>query len=67
MKCMYIPKGLKRELVRFGVLPVLQYFPFPHGLIYSLLIEKDLCECQNVSVKFLCALLVFCAFHPETS
>ena len=24
--------------------------------MYSLLIEKDLCECQNVSIKLLCAL-----------
>ena len=27
--------------------------------IYSLLIEKDFCEGQNLSVKFLCALLVY--------
>ena len=31
----------------------------------SLLIEKDLCECQNVSAKFLCVL--FSAFNLETS
>jgi hypothetical protein len=27
--------------------------------IYSLVIEKDLCEYRNISVKFLCALLVY--------
>ena len=26
--------------------------------IYSRLIEKDICECRNVSVKFPCALLL---------
>jgi hypothetical protein len=28
-----------------------------HIFIYSLLIEKDLCECQNISVKFQCVYL----------
>ena len=31
----------------------------------SILIEKDLREFRNISVKFACAL--FCAFHLETS
>ena len=30
-----------------------------HTYIYSLLVEKDLCEFWNISVKFLCALLVY--------
>ena len=25
--------------------------------IHALLIDKDLCECQNILIKFLCALL----------
>ena len=33
--------------------------------IYFLLIEKDLHECRNVSVKFTCVL--FCAFCLETT
>ena len=32
---------------------------------YSLLTEKDLCECWNVSVKFPCALLFICAFDKS--
>ena len=32
--------------------------------IYSLLTEKDLFECWNVSVKFF---MCICAFHPDTS
>jgi hypothetical protein len=27
--------------------------------IYSLLLEEDLCECQNISAKFPCVLLVY--------
>jgi hypothetical protein len=30
-----------------------------HTFIYSLLIYRDLCECWNVSIKFLCALLFY--------
>ena len=33
--------------------------------IYSLLIEKDICDCQNVSVKLLCVFM--CAVHLEIS
>ena len=35
--------------------------------VYSLLIDKDLCDSQNITIKFLCALLSICALHPETS
>ena len=34
--------------------------------VRALLINKDLCECQNVSVKFPCAFFI-CVFHSETS
>ena len=40
------------------------YYVFTY--IYSLLIEKDLCECQSMSVKFLCA-FSFYSFQSDTS
>ena len=41
-------------------------FSLEFQYIYSILIEKDLCECRKLSVMFPWALLV-CVFHPDTS
>ena len=40
-----------------------------HSFIHSLLIYKDLCECQNVSLKFPCVLLFYfmSVLHTKTS
>jgi hypothetical protein len=54
-------KGINKLKETYLIAPSLHMFTY----IYSLLIDKDLCESQNISIKFLCALSVYSCLSSE--
>ena len=61
-ECVPSPGGCHSKLSGVAICHLYCVFTY----IYSFLMDKDLCESSNVSIKFPCALLVHLCFRPET-